>query len=70
MLKGCRVVLGGCSQEEPLTQVLLDEAQLVVRMEQDVAGFGKLRVAGGMRSTNVLWKTVNNKIEFSQQIAI
>lgn len=70
MLKGCQLVLGGSSDDDQVTRIFESEAQLVIKMEGDVGGYGKLRVGDHRKSNSVLWKTVNNKVEFSQQISI
>lgn len=70
MLKGARVVLAGCCEDDEVTKVFESEAELVIKMESDVGGYGKLSVGDNSKKNSVLWKTVNNKVEFSQQIAI
>ena len=64
------MILGGCSSEEDVTKILREEAELVIKLENDVGGFGKLKVLSGDKSENVLWKNVKGKVEFSRQIVI
>ena len=68
--KGCRLILGGCSSEEDVTEALREEAELMIKLENDVGGFGKLKVISGDMTESVLWKNVKGKVEFSRQIVI
>jgi hypothetical protein len=49
---------------------LEQEAELILRLESDVGGYGKLGIIGGGDKRSVLWKVTNNKVEFSLQISI
>jgi len=69
-LKNSRIVLGGCSNDEQVTRIFETEADLIIKIENDVGGYGKLSIGDNNKRSNVLWKTVNNKLEFSQQITI
>lgn len=53
-----------------MTRIFETEAELVIKIEKDVGGYGKLSIGDNKKTSNVLWKTVNNKLEFSQQITI
>lgn len=69
-LKNSQIVLGGCSNDEQVTRIFETEADLIIKIENDVGGYGKLSIGDNNKRSNVLWKTVNNKLEFSQQITI
>ena len=70
VLKGSRLILGGCETGR-FSEIVQPEAGLVVQMENEVGGFGKLTVSGGSgRGVSVLWRTVNGRLEYSQQMAI
>ena len=68
--KGCRLILGGCSSEEDVTEALREEAELMIKFENDVGGFGKLKVISGGMTESVLWNNLKAKVEFSRQIII
>ena len=42
----------------------------MIKLENDVGGFGKLKVISGDMTESVLWKNVKGKVEFSRQIVI
>ncbi len=70
MVNGCSMVLGGCSHEGDVTSILEQEAGLVLKLENDVGGYGRISVIGGGERKSVLWRVANGRLEFSLQIAI
>jgi hypothetical protein len=62
MLSGRSLVMGGCSEKGDVTQVLEQEAELLLKLENDVGGHGKISIKGGKSQSSVLWKNVNSRI--------
>ena len=69
MLNGSTCILS-TSDEGDVSRILEEEADLIIKLEEDVGGHGRVRVVGGGETRKVLWRTIQGKIEFRQQISI
>lgn len=44
MRSKCRMIFGGCSMNGAVVEVLCREADLWIKLENDVGGYGKFRI--------------------------
>jgi hypothetical protein len=69
-IKSNKMVLGGCLVDSGLASILEAESELLIRMEADVGGYGKLTIISAAQRSNVLYRNVNCRLEFTQHVAI
>jgi len=43
---------------------------LIIRVEKDVGGHGKLNIIGNNRSASVLWRYLSGRLQLSQHISL
>ncbi len=61
MKKKCRMIFGGFSTNGAVANVLNREAELWIKLENDVGGHGKFRICEESAETSLLWKWVTGK---------
>ena len=70
LLRYCKVVIGGCSRNTPLYGILSNESQFTMGVNSDVSGYGRVYLSANNSEGQVLWRSVNSRMEFSQHVAL
>ena len=63
VLAKCQIIIGGCTLKGGVSQIVKREADLWIKLENDVSGHGKFTIVSGYDSNEIgiLWKWVQGK---------
>lgn len=64
------MIFGGCSMNENAARILCKQANLWIKLENDVSGHGKFRICEDKSETSLLWKWTQGKFQISKYMKV